>query len=137
MSGYPIADMITKAIENNWSWKTTPFPIRIPGTPYDGMMRLAEEAERRMLAWASCKRGNLDESDLLSIIVNTPDENGCPASDQSIVGHTPTLFGAAYETCQNAMIWTLILLDQHPEIARDLYDEIRPQFTAGEADSSN
>lgn len=132
-NGYPISDMINEGIEN-WSWKTVAFPVRIPGTPYDRMMRLAEEAERRILAWASSKRGNLDESDLLSIIVNKPDENGCPASDQSIVGHTPTLFGAAYETCQNAMIWTLILLDQHPEIARDLHREIQQHFVGGEAD---
>jgi cytochrome P450 len=132
--GYPISDMITEAIQHNLSWKTAAFQIRIPGTPYDRMMRLTENAERRILAWAGCKRGNLDERDLLSIIVNKPDENGCPASDQSIVGHTPTLFGAAYETCQNAMIWTLILLDQHPEIARDLYSEIQQCFSGGEAD---
>src|SRR5258708_31024536 len=131
--GYPISDMINEGIVN-WSWKTIAFPVRIPGTPYDRMMRLAEETERRILAWAGRKRGNLDQSDLLSILVNNPDENGCPASDQSIVGHTPTLFGAAYETCQNAMIWTLILLDQHPEIARDLHCEIRQHFTGGEAD---
>src|SRR5260221_10752668 len=132
-NGYPISDMINQGIEN-WSWKTIAFPVRIPGTPYDRMIRLAEETERRILAWAGRKRGNLDQSDLLSILVNNPDENGCPASDQSIVGHTPTLFGAAYETCQNAMIWTLILLDQHPEIARDLHCEIRQHFTGGEAD---
>lgn len=133
-NGYPISDMIYEGLEYNWSWKIAACPIQIPGTPYDRMMRSADELERRIIAWASRKRGNLDERDLLSIIVNKPDENGCPASNQSIVGHTPTLFGAAYETCQNAMIWTLILLDQHPEIARDLYSEIRQNYTGSEAD---
>jgi cytochrome P450 len=60
----------------------------------------------------------------LSIVVNSPDENGDPVSIESIVRQTPTLFGAAHETCQNALIWTLLLLNQHPQIARDLYDEL-------------
>ncbi len=132
--GYPISDMINASIENNWSWKIAICPVPIRGTPYHRMMRNSEELEDRILTWANRKRGTLDASDLLSIIVNQPDENRCPASDHSIVGHTPTLFGAAYETCQNAMIWTLILLDQHPDIARDLCREIHQHFNGGEAD---
>jgi len=133
-NGYPISDMIHASLDYNWSWKIAACPVQIPGTPYYRMLRDAEELERRIIAWAGGKRGNLNERDILSIIVNNSDENGCPASDQSIVGHTPTLFGAAYETCQNAMIWTLVLLDQHPRVARDLYSEIRQHFTSGEFD---
>jgi len=40
----------------------------------------------------------------------------------------PTLFGAAFHTCQTALIWTLVVLDQHPLIARDLYDELRERL---------
>src|SRR5262249_7350475 len=58
------------------------------------------------------------------IVVNSPDENGQPASNPCVVGHVPTLLGAAYETCQNVLIWTLVLLDQHPDVARDVVDEI-------------
>jgi cytochrome P450 len=132
--GYPVSDMINEGLKYNWSWRIAAFPIRIPGTPYNRMMRGAEELEARIIAWANRKRGSLDESDLLSIIVNSPDENGCPASNQSIVGHTPTLFGAAYETCQNSMIWTLILLNQHPGIASDLYSEIKQNYTGDDGD---
>jgi cytochrome P450 len=70
---------------------------------------------------------SLDRRDLLALVVNRPDENGDPISDARIAGHVPTLFGATYETCQNALVWTLILLDQHPKVARDLFDELRSQ----------
>jgi len=48
-----------------------------------------------------------------------------PHSEAEIAAHIPTLLGAAFETCQNTLIWTLVLLSQHPRIARDLLDELR------------
>ena len=123
--GYPIADMINQTLDNNWSWKISACPVNLAGTPYYHMLRNAEELERRIIEWGDCKRGQIDNRDLLSIVVNSPDENGRPASHASVVGHTPTLFGAGYETCQSALIWTLLLLDQHPQIARQLYDELQ------------
>jgi cytochrome P450 len=126
--GYPIADAINDAIEYNWSAKVAACPVNLPGLPYHKMLREGEALERHILDWARCKRGRLDRRDLLSIIVNSPDENGDPPSDAKIVGHTPTLVGAARETCQNALIWTLILLDQHPHVAQrlvaDLHDRL-------------
>jgi cytochrome P450 len=61
----------------------------------------------------------------LSIVVNSPDENGGTATIENLVGHIPIVFAATFETCQNALIWTLILLNQHPRIARDLYEELQ------------
>src|SRR5581483_6213935 len=101
--GYPISDMINQGLDFNWSWKIAACPARIPGTTFARMMRNSEMLERRILEWAKLKRKNPDDRDLLSIVVNEPDEKGCPIKDEAIVGHTPTLFGAAYETCQNAM----------------------------------
>ncbi|MDQ6911407.1 MAG: cytochrome P450 [Verrucomicrobiota bacterium] len=129
--GYPIADMINQGTNCNFSWKIFACPVNIPGTPYHQMMRDAEDVESRIIEWANCKRGEMDPRDLLSIVVNSPDENGCPASNENIVSHTPTLFGAAFETCQNALIWTLILLDQHPQIARELYEELQGSGAGG------
>jgi cytochrome P450 len=123
--GYPIAELISEFLDFNWSWKVAACPIDIPGTPYHRMLRSGETLERRIIEWAACKRGQLDERDLLSIVVNRPDEHGHPASDDKIVGHAPTLFAAAYETCQNALLWTLVLLTQHPQVARDLLDELQ------------
>ena len=36
----------------------------------------------------------------------------------------PSLFVAAYDTCQTALFWTLVMLSQHPRIARDVADEL-------------
>lgn len=77
------------------------------------------------MEWAEQKRGNINPKDILSIIANNPDEYGAPASREIIGGLLSFTFGAAYETCQNALIWTLILLTQHPQIAAALEDEIR------------
>ena len=129
--GYPITELISEFLDFNWSWKVAACPIDVPGTPYSRMLRSGEVLERRILEWAACKRGRLDERDLLSIVVNQPDEHGQPASDEKIVGHAPTLFAAAYETCQNALLWTLVLLIQHPQVARDLFDELQADRAGG------
>ena len=126
--GYPIADMINRGLEFNWSLKPAACPINLPFTPYGKSKRLAETLERSILEWAACKRGHLDRKDLLSIVVNNPDENGEQPSDAVIAGHVPTLFGAAYETCQNALIWTVILVAQHARVAHMLLDELQSTF---------
>jgi len=123
--GYSVAELIGQFLDFNWSWKVAACPVSISGTPYHRMLRVGEQLERSILEWADCKRGRSDGRDLLSIIVNSPDEDGCPASNDKIVGHAPTLLAAAYETCQNALIWTLILLAQHPQVARAVCDELQ------------
>jgi cytochrome P450 len=93
------------------------------------MLRGGEALERCILEWADRKRGHPENTDLLSIIVNGPDEDGIPPSDATIVGHVTQLFSAAFETCQNVLVSTLMLLAQHPRIARDLLDELRGKLT--------
>ncbi|MFO1055419.1 MAG: cytochrome P450 [Dongiaceae bacterium] len=123
--GYPVADMIGSLLQFNWSVGVAACPVDLPFTPFGRMVRQGEALERRILDWAGGKRGRLDPDDLLSVIVNNPEETGCPVRDPTIVGHVPTLFGAAYETCQNLLVWTLVLLALHPRVAQDLRDELR------------
>jgi cytochrome P450 len=123
--GFPIADMIGRLLKLNWSLHVAACPIDLPFTPHGRMLRIAEALEPKIVEWAACKRGRPDPADLLSILANNPDETGKPASDAVLVGHLPSLFAAAYETCQNVLIWTLVLVALHPEIARALHDEIR------------
>ena len=123
--GYPVADRINQLTKCNFSWRIFACPLNIPGTPYHQMVRNAEDLERRLIKWGKSKRGPIDNRDLLSIVVNNPDETGCPVSAEIAVNHTPTLFGASFDTCQNGLLWALVLLDQHPQIARDLYDELQ------------
>jgi cytochrome P450 len=119
--GDPIAEMVNEMAAAPMS---AACPINIRGTPYNRFFKNCEALERHIIQWAECKRGQINKNDLLSLLINSPDETGNLPSTEQIIGHVPLLFGAAYETCQNAVIWTLILLDQHPIIARSLMEEL-------------
>jgi len=123
--GLPIANGISQLLQRGWSPKVIACPIDLPTTSYGQMLRGGEALERCILDWADSKRGRPEDTDLLSIIVNGRDEEGNAASDATIVGHVTQLFSAAFETCQNVLVSTLMLLAQHPAIARDLLDELR------------
>ncbi len=129
--GPPIADLIVQAARASFSLPINAFPLDAAGTPYSKFLRNSEILEAKILEWADTKRGEIDAHDLLSIVVNNRDENGNPPSDELLSGHVPTLFGAAYETCQNALIWSLILIAQHPGVAGDLFDELRGGLNDG------
>jgi len=120
----PIAEMITRQIRASWI---------VPGPALFKWMREAGEQERAILAWAEEKRGNKDAQDILSILVNNADEAGRPPSDSLIGGIVSFVFGAAYDTCQNALAWTLILLAQHPDIMKSLVAEIDAALDDGPA----
>jgi cytochrome P450 len=123
--GHPVADMITNLLTRNWSPGVRVCPINLPFTPYGQFLRASETLEHCILDWAEKKRGHLDGDDLLSIVVNNPEEDGEPIRAATIVGLMPQLFGAVFETCQIALMWTLILIEQHPHFAHDLFEELR------------
>jgi cytochrome P450 len=129
--GYPIADMITQVLALKWSPAMWACPINLPVTPYGQLMRDSEILERCIVDWADSKRGHLDNRDLLSIVVNNPEEDGTPARQETIIGQVPQLFGAAFETCQNVLIWTLVLLSQHPQVAAGLLTELQEKIGDG------
>ncbi len=111
----PIADMIERAMQASWI---------LPTPALYRWLKEAEAQERAILDWAEEKRGSPDNQDILSILINNTDEAGEPAPLEIIGGLTSFIFGAAYDTCQNALAWTLILLTQHPEAMAALVAEI-------------
>lgn len=102
-----------------------------PGKAYSALLRSAEEVESCALGIAETKRGQKSERDLISLIVNSPDETGAAPSRDLIAGQIPILFGSSYETCQSVLTWTLFLLAQHPKVARDVTDEIAAALAGG------
>jgi cytochrome P450 len=123
--GYFIADAVSRLMEGKWGGSAFAFRINLPITSYGRMVRQSELLERRVLEWARTKRGQVDDRDLASIIVNSPDPDGNPPSDATIMGQIPSLFAAAFEAGQSALTWTLLLLAQHPRVAAQLLDELR------------
>jgi cytochrome P450 len=128
--GYSIADAVSRLMEGKWGAGAFAFRINLPITSYGRMVRESERLERRVLEWARVKRGQVDDRDLASIIVNSPDADGNPPSDATIAGQLPSLFAAAFEAGQSALTWTLLLLAQHPRIATQLLDELRHKMGA-------
>ncbi len=118
----PIAKMIGGAAAAAW-----PFP----GRAYFKWLRTAPKLERAIAEWADEKRGDPDPNDIFSVLINSPDEKGQPPSKEIIGGILTFTFGAAYETCQNALVWTLVLLAQHPKVAAALAEEIDRAVSGG------
>jgi cytochrome P450 len=120
-----IADAVSRLMEGKWGASAFAFRVNLPVTSYGRMLRESDLLERRLLEWSRSKRGEVDEHDLASIIVNSPDADGKPPSDATIVEQIPSLFAAASEAAQSALTWTLFLLTQHPRVAEKLLHELR------------
>jgi cytochrome P450 len=118
----PIAETIIKQGAASRMW---------PGRECLRWMAIAGRQERAILDWAEEKRGDLDAQDILSVIVNNSDETGRPPSPAIIGGLCSFVFGAAFETCQNGLAWTLIMIAQHPQLAGALADEINGALAGG------
>jgi cytochrome P450 len=122
--GYRIADLVSRLMEGKWS-RGAFIPLNLPITPYGRIVRTAQVLERRLLDWIAGKRGARDEHDLGSLIINSPDADGTPPSDEAIAGQLPSLFAAASEASQSALTFALLLVSLHPSMAEELYDELR------------
>jgi len=120
-----IAELSGAMMVHKWGPVAQALPLNLPITPYGKIVRAAEDLERRILQWAAAKRGQPNERDLASIIVNSPGPDGKPADDATIVAHISSLFALSSEGSQSALWWTLILLAQHPRAAAILRDELR------------
>jgi cytochrome P450 len=123
--GYPIADMIAKLTQGMWTRSVSMIRLNLPFTPYRRMVRDAQALERCILAWAETKRASADARDLAALVVNSPDVDGSAADSATIVGHIPSLYGGATEAGQSVLFWTLLLLAQHPRVARELVAELQ------------
>jgi cytochrome P450 len=130
--GYRIADLAGELMGAKWS-RGGFIPLNLPFTPYGRMVRTAERLERHLLDWIASKRGQRDEHDLGSIIVNSPDADGTLPSDEAIAGQMPSLFAAASEASQSALAFTLLLVALHPRVASELFDELHGRHSLEEA----
>ncbi len=124
---YRISDQVSRLMEGKWGIGAF-VPINLPITAYGRIAREAEALERTILDWVASKRGAADARDLGSLVINTPDAEGNQPSDAAIVAQMPSLFAAASEAAQSALTFTLLLLAQHPQVARALLEELRSKL---------
>jgi cytochrome P450 len=66
-----------------------------------------------------------DSGDLLSMLMSARDEDGSRMSDRQLRDEVLTFLLAGHETTALALTWTWYLLAQHPEVERELHDELK------------
>lgn len=62
--------------------------------------------------------------DVLSMLIESRDEDGNPLPDRQIRDELLTLLGAGHETTANGLTWTLMYLSKHPGVMRRLQSEV-------------
>jgi len=68
--------------------------------------------------------GNEGRSDLLSLLMETRDEDGNPVSDDYVRNNILTLFFAGHETTANTLTWTFRYLNENPDVVTKLQAEV-------------
>jgi cytochrome P450 len=131
----PIGHLIDDWLGRNFASTVLAFPVDLPGTPYHGLLRLAERIEERILAMIARRRSDPGRhSDVLSLLMEARDDENYRMSDIELVGQTTILFMAAFETVAAALTWTLFLVAQHPEVMHKLMNEFGAVLNGGVPD---
>jgi cytochrome P450 len=74
---------------------------------------------------ADRRQTDRDEADLLSMFLSARDEEtGASMTDQQLRNEVMTMLLAGHETTSLALSWTYYLLSQHPDIEREIVDEV-------------
>lgn len=99
-------------------------PTKGSSDAYPMMLARAEELEvhfRRMieLRQATLKDG---DNDLLALLLRA--RKAGRINDIEVIGEIHTLLNASYQTTASALTWTVLLLCQHPEVLRELHDQL-------------
>jgi len=102
----------------------------VPGTPYWSLHRHAERMEAAVLSLIEQRKAALGD-DVLSALVRARSEDVSWLTAEDLVGQVTLLFGASYETTAQALVWTVTLLAQHPEVVKELRDELAAARSTG------
>ncbi|WP_263365697.1 cytochrome P450 [Edaphobacter bradus] len=70
------------------------------------------------------KAEGIDKGDLLSMLIDSRDDDATGMSDEQIRDEVLTIFLAGYETVANALTWTWYLLSQNPDVEAKLHAEL-------------
>ncbi|MDF5733735.1 MAG: cytochrome P450 [Rhizonema sp. PD38] len=124
--GAKSAELLQEALALMGKLKVVLLPFDIPGLPYHHLFNSMAQLDDEMRSLIRCKReSGTEDKDLLSMLIQARDvDSGMALSEEELIGHTSVIFAAGHETSANALIWTLFLLSQHPQVAADLLDEL-------------
>jgi cytochrome P450 len=90
---------------------------------YEELLEFAEGLESRVMELIRRRRADgRPRADVLSILLGMHDQEG-GLTDEELVGQVCVLFAAAHMTTSHSLTWTLFLIAQHPEVARQCWQE--------------
>jgi cytochrome P450 len=67
---------------------------------------------------------NANRKDLLTLLMQTRDDENNPMPDQFVRDNILTLFFAGHETTANTLVWALHYLDRNPHVLETLHSEV-------------
>ncbi len=103
------------------------------GTPYRRFFQLSLEIDDQIRDLIHYKRQHPhDTNDVLAALIHIRDEQNGLLSEDDLIGHINILLTAGHETTANAISWTVFLLTQHPEIAKQVVEELDAVLGDGE-----
>jgi cytochrome P450 len=91
----------------------------------------------RMLADRRAQGGGEGREDVLSMLLQTRDENGRGMTDDELRDELLTLMIAGHETSATSLAWAVHRLTQHPEVVAQVADERRRVVGAGRLESEH
>jgi len=93
--------------------------------PFARFVGLQEDVDEILFALIQERRAAAtDGDDVLAMLLEARHEDGSPMSDQEVRDELLTLLVAGHETTASSLAWTFEQLAGHPEVARELTDEI-------------
>jgi cytochrome P450 len=119
-----LAGLIADWLDMTFSAGVWLFPFRLPGSPYHGLLKQAEQIERALKDKIASQHNRGQTDSVFSVLVNAHRESLAQMTDTDLLSQSTTMFAASYETVASTLTWTLFLLSQHPQVMADLHDEV-------------
>ncbi|MCS6834850.1 MAG: cytochrome P450 [Anaerolineae bacterium] len=98
------------------TWIPTPMELRA--------RRAIRDLDAMIYGLIAKRRGQPDQGDLLSMLLEARDDDGRPMSDGQVRDEAVTLFLAGHETTANTLNWTWLALAQNPDVEAKLHQEL-------------
>jgi len=100
-------------------------PVEAPARSYEAWLDHGATLGRDLRHLLRERRAALrpGDRDLLALFLQEHDQGRL--SEDDVLGEVHTMVNAAYQTTASSLTWMLLLLALHPDVARDLVDELQ------------
>jgi cytochrome P450 len=132
------ADDVVRALEaatEEWMALNTPLTVAaslsldLPHPWYAQALACSERVEALTKQILTLRRAApLSGTDLLAQLLQGRQTTRDRLTELEVVGQAAHMFAASNQSTRSALIWTLFLLTQHPDVMLDLYDELRGEL---------